>query len=72
MPLCATNYETTYWLEILARGFDAAVRSPITVQLSVTEDTEQVDAAVAGVTPHADQVVFGGDADSLEPVLEER
>lgn len=72
VPLCATNYETTYWLEIIARGFDAAVTSPITVQLSVTEDTDQVDAAVAAVTPHADQVVFGGDADSLEPVLEQR
>lgn len=70
VPLCATTYETTYWMEIIARGFDAAVESPITVQLSVTDDPDEVDAAVAAVTPHADQVVFGGDADSLEPVRE--
>lgn len=68
VPLCATTYETTYWLEIIARGFDTAVESPLTVQLSVTDDPDDVDAAIAAVTPHADQVVFGGDADALESV----
>jgi len=69
IPLCATTYETTYWLEIIARGFANCTQNPLTVQLSALDDTDQVDAAVAAVTPHADHVVFGGDADALEPLV---
>lgn len=69
VPLCATTYETTYWLEIIARGFDAAVDAPLVVQLSATDDPDDADAAVAAVTPYADEVVFGGDAEALAPVL---
>lgn len=68
VPLCATTYETTYWLEILARAFDSTVDTPVTVQLSVTDDEDELEAAIAAVSPHADQVVFGGDATDLETV----
>lgn len=68
VPLCNPSYETTYWLETIARGFAAAVGSTLTVQLSVPSDRSRLDAAVHSVDPHADRVVVGGSRETLERV----
>ncbi|QLG28698.1 hypothetical protein HUG10_14620 [Halorarum halophilum] len=65
VPLCDPSYETTYWLETIARGFAAAVESRLTVQLSVPSDRSRLDAAGRAVTPHADQVIVGGSRETL-------
>lgn len=79
VPLCGVSYDTTYWVESLARGF-AAELGDLDASLAL-----QLSAAGAGadrlldltrqVDPHADAVVYGthrGDADVVREVVRRR
>lgn len=79
VPLCGIGYETTYWVESLARGFATALDDlwvPLTVQLSGSEaDADRLVDVTRQVEAHADRIVFGtgeGDADTVREVIERR
>ncbi|WP_436923672.1 hypothetical protein [Halosimplex amylolyticum] len=78
VPLCGTGYETTYWVESLARGFDSAVGgldASLTFQLSTSgAQAERLAELARRLDEHADGVVFGThrtDADLIRDVLAE-
>lgn len=76
VPLCSIGYETTYWVESLARGFAReldGLDASLTVQLSGAEaDTDRLVDVTCQVDPHADAVVYGtyeGDLDTVREVV---
>ncbi|WP_415382866.1 hypothetical protein [Halosimplex sp. TS25] len=78
VPLCGTGYETTYWVESLARGFASEVGdldTSLTFQLSTSgTQAERLAELARRLDEHADGVVFGThrtDADLIRDVLAE-
>ncbi|WP_330633153.1 hypothetical protein [Halocatena halophila] len=72
VPLCSISYETTYWVESLARGFAhelAALDVSLTFQLSssnvgvdrLVDVTRQIDS-------YADSVIYGTTTDTADVV----
>ena len=72
VPLCSISYETTYWVESLARGFATeldAVDTPLTVQLSAGEaGVDRLVDVTRQIEPHADAVVYGTGREDVETV----
>jgi hypothetical protein len=72
VPLCSISYETTYWVDSLARGFAAELAEidvPLTVQLSAPEaGVDRLVDVTRQVEPHADAVVYGTGEDDIETV----
>jgi len=72
VPLCSISYETTYWVESLARGFARELEPvdvPLTVQLSAAEaGVDRLLDVTRQIEPHADAVVFGTGREDLETV----
>ncbi|MEF8862515.1 MAG: hypothetical protein V5A29_16230 [Haloarculaceae archaeon] len=72
VPLCSISYETTYWVESLARGFAAELAEiglPLTVQLSAAQaGVDRLVDVTRQVEPHTDAVVYGAGEDDLETV----
>jgi len=63
VPLYDTAYETTYWLEALARGFLDRLSTPVSVELYAVEvDLENLVHAAEVAETYADEVYFGYDA----------
>lgn len=76
VPLCSDGYETTYWVESLARGFGRRLDdldADLTLQLSAGEvDPDRLVGLTRQVEPHADGVVFGThrcDVNSIRAVV---
>jgi len=70
VPLYDMAYSTTYWLEILAKGFQSALDDPFSIELyAVDVDIDNlIDAAeVAG--EYAETVLFGYDASNARATL---
>lgn len=63
VPLCDPSYETTYWVESLARGFSGTLEdldASLTLQLSAGGiDPERLAGLARRLEPHADAIVFG-------------
>jgi len=79
VPLCGISYETTYWVESLARGFARELEAldvPLTVQLSAPEaGVDRLLGVTRQIEPHADRVVFGtgqGDVETVRTVIDRR
>jgi len=73
VPLYDQSYETTYWLESLARGFGDALDAPVAVELyAAGVDVGNLLDAVDAVEPHADHVYFGYDAATARAALRRR
>ncbi|WP_435181021.1 hypothetical protein [Halorussus sp. AFM4] len=74
VPLCGIGYETTYWVESLARGFArelGELDASLTVQLSAAEaDADRLVDVTRQIDPHADAVVFGTDEESADTARE--
>lgn len=77
VPLCAIGYETTYWVESLARGLATALEDldvPLTIQLSAAEaGVDRLVDVTRQVEPQADRIVFGagdGEAATIREVIE--
>ena len=71
VPLCDPRYETTYWLETIARGFATRLTSPVLAQLMATPDNrERLPAATTCVEPYADGVVYGGNSDVVRSIIQ--
>ena len=76
VPLCDVGYETTYWVEALARGFAgrlADVDATLTVQLAAGGvDPDRLHGVARRVDRHVDAVVFGthdADVDAVGEAL---
>jgi len=63
VPLYDTAYETTYWLETIASGFEDALGAPFSVELyAVNVDVENLAKAAEVAAEYAETVLFGYDA----------
>ncbi|MFC7142210.1 hypothetical protein ACFQMA_20525 [Halosimplex aquaticum] len=78
VPLCGTGYETTYWVESLARGFASAVGdldASLSFQLSTSgTEAERLAGLARQIREFGDGVVFGihrTDADLIRDVFAE-
>lgn len=63
VPMCSVDYATSYWVEVLARGFAREVGGldvPLAIQLSSGDaDADRLFHLAREIEPHADVVVFG-------------
>lgn len=76
VPLCDESYETTYWVETLARGFArelADLDVELTLQLSAGRvAADRLIGLTRQIEPYADAIVYGThqcDHDTLRAVL---
>lgn len=76
VPLCSISYETTYWVESLARGVARGLDGldlPLTIQLSASDaDADRLVDVTRQIDPHVDAVVYGtyeGDFDTVREVV---
>jgi hypothetical protein len=72
VPLCSPGYETSYWVEVLARGFDRKLDGlgiSLSIQLSAAEiDAERLVGVTRRVKLYADEIVYGTHPDDAETV----
>lgn len=74
VPLCSVSYETTYWVESLARGFASeleALDPRFAVQLSAPEaDADRLTGLSRQLLPHVDRIVYGTHPDDVDVTCE--
>ncbi|SDR35197.1 hypothetical protein [Natronobacterium texcoconense] len=72
VPLCSPGYETTYWLESLARGFTTELEGlevDLSIQLSAAEiEPERLAEITRKLEEYADEIVYGTYPDDAEVV----
>ena len=70
VPLYDTAYGTTYWLEVIASGFQSAVETPFSVELyAVNVDVDALIKATRVAETYASDVYFGYDASQARAAL---
>lgn len=70
VPLYDMAYETTYWLEVIASGFQDAVSIPFSIELyAVNVDVDKLVHATEVADEYAEDVYFGYDAASARAVV---
>lgn len=70
VPLYDMAYETTYWLETIASGFEDALDAPFSVELyCVDVDVENLVKAAEVVDEYANDVFFGYQASNARAAL---
>ncbi|WP_049927942.1 hypothetical protein [Halopiger goleimassiliensis] len=76
VPLCSPGYETTYWVETLARGFAdelADLDAELTIQLSAGNvDADRLAGLTRRLEPYAETIVYGthpGDEDVVRDAI---
>jgi len=63
VPIYDMAYSTTYWLEILARGFEAHLSKPFSIELyAVDVDVDDLVHAAEVAQEYGESVLFGYDA----------
>jgi hypothetical protein len=63
-------YSTTYWLEILAKGFVDALDVPLSIELyAVDVDIDDLAKAAEVAEEYADAVLFGYDASNARATV---
>lgn len=74
VPLCSISYETTYWVESLARGFArelGGLNVPLAIQLSASDaESDRLVDVSRQIEPHADAVVYGTSEDDIATIRE--
>lgn len=72
VPLCSISYETTYWVEALARGFARELGDldvPLTIQLSASDaEVDRLVDVTRQIDSHADAVVYGTREENFDTV----
>jgi len=72
VPLYDMAYETTYWLEVIATGFEDALTVPFSIELyAVNVDDENLAHAAEVADEYADSVLFAYDAGTASEVIEQ-
>jgi len=70
VPLYDTAYETTYWLETIASGFEDALDAPFSVELyAVNVDVENLLHAAEVADEYGEDVYFGYEASNARAAL---
>jgi hypothetical protein len=70
VPLYDTAYGTTYWLEIIAKGFLDALETPFSIELyAVDIEIEELIHAAEVADAYAKDVLFGYDASTARAAL---
>jgi hypothetical protein len=70
VPLYASSYGETYWVESLVRGFADRLDAPLAVELyAAGADVDALVAATETVSPHADHVYFGYESGAARATL---
>jgi hypothetical protein len=73
VPLYDMAYATTYWLEILARGFVDELDAPFAIELyAVNVDVDNLVKATDVAVEYAETVLFGYDASSARATIRRR
>ncbi|USZ68030.1 hypothetical protein NGM10_15015 [Halorussus salilacus] len=70
VPLYDMAYSTTYWLEVIASGFEDALDAPFSVELyAVDVDVDALIHAAEVADAYAEDVLFGYDASNARAAL---
>jgi len=70
VPLYDTAYETTYWIETIASGFEDALNAPFSVELyAVNVDVENLLHAAEVADEYGEDVYFGYEASNARAAL---
>jgi hypothetical protein len=70
VPIYDMAYSTTYWLEILARGFVDELDAPFAIELyAVDVDVDALVTAAQVADAYAEDVLFGYDASTARAAL---
>jgi len=70
VPLYDLDYGTTYWLEIIASGFEDALSVPFSIELYAVEvEVEDLAHATEVAAEYGNRVLFGYDASNARATL---
>lgn len=70
VPIYDMAYSTTYWLEVLASGFEDALSTPFSIELyAVQVDADRLEKAAEVAQAYAEDVYFGYDAGNARAVV---
>jgi len=70
IPLYDMAYSTTYWLEVIAKGFQSALETPFSIELyAVDIDVENLCQATRVADAYAEHVYFGYQASNARAAL---
>lgn len=73
IPLYDTAYSTTYWIEVIASGFESALNVPFSIELyAVNIDTDDLATATETAESYCEDVFFSYDASNARTVLREK
>ncbi|QRV15379.1 hypothetical protein JMJ58_00280 [Haloterrigena salifodinae] len=73
VPLYDTAYETTYWLETIAKGFESALETPFNIELyAVNVDVDNLIHALEVAEAYGNGVFFGYEASNARAALRRR
>ena len=73
VPLYDTAYETTYWLETIAKGFESALETPFSIELyAVNVDIDNLIHATEVAEAYGKDVFFGYEASNARAALRRR
>lgn len=73
VPLYDTAYATTYWLEVIASGFQSALDTPVSIELyAVNVDVDDLIDATEVADAYGKDVFFGYDAANAKAALRRR
>ena len=70
VPLYDMGYTTTYWLEVIASGFESALETPFSIELyAVNVDIENLSKATEVADHYGTDVFFGYEASNARAML---
>ncbi|ELZ00797.1 hypothetical protein [Natrialba asiatica] len=73
VPLYDTAYETTYWLETIAKGFESELETPFSIELyAVNVEVENLIRALEVAEHYGESVLFGYEASNARAALRRR
>ncbi|ELY85599.1 hypothetical protein [Natrialba taiwanensis] len=73
VPLYDMAYETTYWLETIAKGFESELETPFSIELyAVNVEVENLIRALEVAEHYGESVLFGYEASNARAALRRR
>jgi len=70
VPIYDMAYETTYWLEVIAKGFADRLETPFSIELyAINIDVDNLIRAMDVADEYADSVIFGYEAGNARAAI---
>jgi hypothetical protein len=70
VPIYDMAYETTYWLEVIAKGFEDRLDRPFSIELyAINIDVDNLIKAMDVASEYADSVLFGYEAGNARAAI---